>query len=393
MTAPGMLLGGRLHESGTTRGDLVDKRATSRPWMCPVPGLDRTIRVPRRDDLGHHRRGARARTGLARTATRYACRPSPAAAAMPGKRPSAACTTSPTRSRARRRDNGTRENATTTAPLPDRNRELSDGGPGAGRDHWCSGIGWFLRPTPVAPEARLEFNTLPTTDVSLAISPDGLTVVFVVGSGGTSQLWLRPLDVSSPRLLPGTTGGSRPFWSPDGRSIGFFADGSLSASTSTAIGADIDVRGRRASRRNVEPRRNVLFADNPGGPIRRTSQRGGEPAEVTRADASTARALLSRVPARRPALSLLRKWHPEARGVYVGQLDSPESTRLFDAAGAATYASTGHLLFARQNKLLAQRFDAARRKVAAIRLSWTSSSARARPSPHRQPVRSPIGHG
>ena len=172
--------------------------------------------------------------------------------------------------------NGTRENATTTAPRAgSKSRTLWMAALGLAAIIGAAGIGWFLRPIPVAPEARLEFNTLPTTDVSLAISPDGLTVVFVVGSGGTSQLWLRPLDASSPRLLPGTTGGSRPFWSPDGRSIGFFADGSLKrVDIDGGFGADIDVRGRRASRRNVEPRRN--------DPVRRQSRRSDSAHLATR---------------------------------------------------------------------------------------------------------------
>ena len=230
----------------------------------------------------------------------------------------------------------------------------------------AAGIGWFLRPTSVAPETRLEFNTLPTTDVSLAISPDGLKVVFVGGSGAKSQLWLRSLDSSAPRILPGTTGGSRPFWSPDSRSIGFFADVSLkrvdidggSAQTlASALAVPIGGTWNRDG--------TILFADNPGGPIRRTSARGGEPAEVTRVLTPEQRGHFfpEFLPDGQHFLFYV-SGNAEARGVYVGQLDGPDNTRLFDTDGPATYASTGHLLFVRQNKLLAQRFDAARRTVA-----------------------------
>ena len=83
---------------------------------------------------------------------------------------------------------------------------------------------WALRPAPTAPEARLEINTPPTRDPSLAISPDGLKIVFVGRSAGQSQLWLRSLDSPLARPLAGTERASSPFWSPDSRSIGFFAD-------------------------------------------------------------------------------------------------------------------------------------------------------------------------
>jgi hypothetical protein len=51
---------------------------------------------------------------------------------------------------------------------------------------------------------------------------------------------------------------------------------------------------------------------------------------------------------------------PETRGVYVGQLDGPETRRLLDADSAAAYTSSGQLLFARQGTLLAQNFDPVR---------------------------------
>jgi serine/threonine-protein kinase len=79
---------------------------------------------------------------------------------------------------------------------------------------------------PLAPEMRLEIVTPPTIDpVTLAISPDGEKVVFTALSGGQPRLWLRSLDSSDARPLPGTERGRVPFWSADSRSIGFFADG------------------------------------------------------------------------------------------------------------------------------------------------------------------------
>jgi hypothetical protein len=75
---------------------------------------------------------------------------------------------------------------------------------------------------------RLEMITPPTTDpISLAVSPDGWSVVFVASAEGRSRLWVRRLDSETPRELDGTEYASYPFWSPDGGSIGFFADGRI----------------------------------------------------------------------------------------------------------------------------------------------------------------------
>ena len=61
-----------------------------------------------------------------------------------------------------------------------------------------------------------------------AISTDGLTLAFAARNpAGTRQIWVRKLDADTARAIPGTERGTHPFWSPDGRSIGFFSDGKL----------------------------------------------------------------------------------------------------------------------------------------------------------------------
>ena len=93
----------------------------------------------------------------------------------------------------------------------------------------AAGIVWSLRPAPSAgDEVRFEIATLPTSDpASLAISPDGRTLVFSAISEGTSQLWLRPLEAVAAQRLPGTEDAAQPFWSPDSQTVGFFANGQL----------------------------------------------------------------------------------------------------------------------------------------------------------------------
>jgi hypothetical protein len=61
----------------------------------------------------------------------------------------------------------------------------------------------------------------------IALSPDGKTVAFVSTAAGKDDLWVQPLGGSSARMLAGAEGAAYPFWSPDSKSIGYFADGKL----------------------------------------------------------------------------------------------------------------------------------------------------------------------
>jgi len=216
-----------------------------------------------------------------------------------------------------------------------------------------------LSPAPVAPATYLEINTPPTGDSSVAISPDGLKIVFVGASDGQSQLWLRSLDSPVARPLTGTERASRPFWSPDSRSIAFVADtrlkrmdidgGSLKtlvAGIPTALGGSWSSDGT------------IIFGNNPGGPIFQVSAQGGEVVAATRVALPQARGHMfpQFLPDGRHFL-FFATGSPEAQGVYVGQLGELAASRLLDAAAPAVYGANGHLVFVRDGKLLAQGFD------------------------------------
>ena len=84
------------------------------------------------------------------------------------------------------------------------------------------------RPVPVASEIRVDIVTPPTgAPHSLALAPDGRTLAYVATVDGQSRLWLRSLQSGSFRVMAGTDGANSPFWSPDGQSVGFFADDKL----------------------------------------------------------------------------------------------------------------------------------------------------------------------
>ena len=78
--------------------------------------------------------------------------------------------------------------------------------------------------------AEAMFTTTETAGPTpqLAVSPDGRMVVFAASrAAGRSSLWMRAFDSFTSQMLPGTEGASFPFWSPDSRFVGFFADGKL----------------------------------------------------------------------------------------------------------------------------------------------------------------------
>jgi Tol biopolymer transport system component len=86
-----------------------------------------------------------------------------------------------------------------------------------------------FRETP-PPERTLRYTiAAPESSIlqSFAVSPDGRAVAIAAAVQGRRQLWLRALDTLQAQPMPGTEDATYPFWSPDSRYIGFFAQGKL----------------------------------------------------------------------------------------------------------------------------------------------------------------------
>src|SRR5262249_43131059 len=119
-------------------------------------------------------------------------------------------------------------------------------------------------------------------DGDVALSPDGRTLALsALHKGEEPQIWLRPIDSLVLQPLSGTTGAGFPFWSPDGRSIGFFAQRKLkripAGGGSVATVCDVGTaRGGTWTTRDE-----IVFAPEPFGPLFRVPAAGGVPEAVT----------------------------------------------------------------------------------------------------------------
>jgi hypothetical protein len=109
-----------------------------------------------------------------------------------------------------------------------------------------------------------------------ALSPDGTWIVFVASREGKRTLWIRPLDKLEAIELPGTEGAYFPFWSPDGRSLGFFANGKLWRADANG-GSRVAICNATEARGASWGRSNQIVFDGDASTMMRVTAEGGTP--------------------------------------------------------------------------------------------------------------------
>ena len=193
-----------------------------------------------------------------------------------------------------------------------------------------------------------------------AISPDGRQLASVRDDNGVRRLFLRSLDSLETKPVPDTSGAVYPFWSPDSRHLGFFADGKLKRIDPGGARAQVicdapNPRGGSWNREDV-----IVFAPDINGPLHRVSAAGGNPAAVTKVEAGASHRYPSFIDGGRKFLFLAEG----AAGTMVGDLEGPAAVSVVPNSGsntvyvpAAMEAKTGWLLFRRDEAVLAQAFD------------------------------------
>ena len=206
------------------------------------------------------------------------------------------------------------------------------------------------------------------------ISPDGSRIAFVgcpttqsaeslVGSTACS-VWLQSLRSREAHEIAGTNGSNAPFWSPDGREIGFFADGKLKAVPADGGPVRIicdaqDGRGGSWGTSGV-----ILFSPARGGPVFRVSAEGGPRTPVTSTSGESNFSVVGshRWPHFMPDGEHFT-YSSEPNGacnditdLHFASLDGKENRALLHVCSNTAYAN-GRLIYTRDGNLVAQPFD------------------------------------
>jgi Tol biopolymer transport system component len=237
-----------------------------------------------------------------------------------------------------------------------------------------------LRRDASAPAAVLRFTVPPPTGarffsrfdaVGFAFSPDGSRLAFLGQSAGADRevaltglppaVWLRDLSDLDPRRVAGTEGASSIFWSPDGRSIGFFQRGRLMRED-IAGGSAVPICDAPSAEvvAGTWGAKDILFSSTLEGLIYRVAADGGSAVPLVRPD-----------PARGEARAVWPYFLPDGTSfLYVlthrdgtshlmaGTLDGGPAREVGLFASRVEYAEPGFVVFARDGALFAQAFDA-----------------------------------
>jgi Tol biopolymer transport system component len=189
-----------------------------------------------------------------------------------------------------------------------------------------------------------------------ALSVDGRTLAFVARPDTDWSLFVRPLGSVSPTRLAPAAENAMPFWSPDGKWIGFIAGGRLQkVEASGGPAQDLcPVTDFAGGTWNADG--TIVFGSSKG--LFEVSDQGGTPAVLTTASSAGGGHLWPHfLPDGRRYLYLAWSSQPAERAIVAGELGSKQSTRVMPLESRATFVEPGYLVFIRESAAYARRFD------------------------------------
>jgi serine/threonine-protein kinase len=248
--------------------------------------------------------------------------------------------------------------------------------------------GWVIRSwlaAPSTPAARLTFS--PPVDVKLltiddsyqhlAAAPDGKRVAFLGSSARGVSVYLREVGEIEAKLVPDGENARSPFFSPDGRWLGF-AQGSRLMKVPLGGGSPVpvcDIPGEAGSPGEAGRVRGaswgsegtIVFSPAPNLGLWRVPAEGGTPRPLTTPNAQKSE-MSHRWPHVLPGgrSALFTIWTSQfARDARIGvvSLETGEYRVILEGTGFARYFSTGHILYAKLGLVLAVPFDIKRLAV------------------------------
>jgi eukaryotic-like serine/threonine-protein kinase len=244
----------------------------------------------------------------------------------------------------------------------------------------------LLRRAPEKPVSWLFLDLAPAEHLgegrprfqAFALSPDGRRIAFTGERAGKVDLYLRSLDRAEATVVPGTSGALSPFFSPDGRWLGFLADDALKKVaveggpvTTIAALAKGDQRGSS----QVPPGRDVygvawgegdrIFIGRFADGIWEVSASGGTPIRSTTIEGKSdtyAHRLPQPLPGRRGLLfTRCRNLNGDSDVAVLPE--SGEERVLVESASDGRFVAPGHLVFVREGVLHTAPFDLSRLAV------------------------------
>ena len=234
-----------------------------------------------------------------------------------------------------------------------------------------------FRETPPAPPVLVRFEVAdPALNLGdMAPSPDGRALVYTgVGPDAARRLWIRSFDSLDSRVLPGTEGASSPFWSPDGRFVGFAEGPRLKKIDSSGVAPPetlCDIGNGTVGPGSWNSEGVIIFGGGGSGPLHRVSADGGTVTEIT---ALSEGEINHTDPAWLPdgRHFLYTRVNPnQPAATYLGSLDAKateqRNQRVLMTGSRfvpAAQSGGGYLLFLRGTTLMAQPFDTSRLELA-----------------------------
>jgi len=226
-------------------------------------------------------------------------------------------------------------------------------------------VGWILKPASPRPVTRTVITLPPGQRLAdfnhylvLALSPDGSELAYVAtteGAGGTTQqIYLRKMDSLEANPVPGTEGGSDPFFSPDGQWLGFFAGGKLKKVSVYGGPAQVLADATLVGGGSWSKQGMIAFS---GGttPIYQIPDTGGTPQAVTQlAKGELGHGWPEFLPGGKAVL------FSNGTGIFAQRIGTGERRNLAPGGVSPRYLPPGYLLYAQAGNLMAVPFDAKR---------------------------------
>ncbi len=218
-----------------------------------------------------------------------------------------------------------------------------------------------------AQPSNANITVLNMAGANFAVSPDGRAMAFVAASsagataGETPTLFYRPTGSVTPQRLAGTENAELPFWSADGRFIGFSVTGKL-RKVEASGGPPQDICDAPGFAGGTWNRDGTILFGSPSG-LFSVSAEGGKPEAVTSLQSGESGHFWPQfLPDGRRYLYTAWTGETAKRTIMEGTLGSKDKIRVLAAESNAAYAEPSgmkqsYLLFHRQNTVYAQPFD------------------------------------